>query len=105
MNALHLTTQVQTNSVFLTDGCRRSIKLNGYKGKGITFIHCSNRRIFLIQNRMMLLIILSMKEIGENNISDAQMGTIKSHLSKVSLQDYLHDIKLAPAWIQRKLTA
>lgn len=103
MNALNLTTQIQTNTVFLTDGCRRHIKLDGYKGNGITFIHCSNRRLFEIKNRRMLLIILSMKHIGENNLSVAHMDLIRGHLQNVSLQDYLHDIQLAPVWIQRKL--
>ena len=103
MNALNLSTQIQTNSVFLTDGCKRKIHLDGYKGAGITFVHCSNRRLFQVKNRTMLLIILSMKGIGERNLDVAQMETIKSQLGKITLQDYLHDIKLAPVWIQKKL--
>lgn len=105
MNALNLTTQMQTNSVYLTDGCRRHIALEGYKGNGITFIHSSNKRLFKIQNRWMLLIILSMIGIGENNINEAQLHLIKSHLVNISLQDYLQDIKLAPLWIQKKLVS
>ena len=103
MNALNLSTQIQTNSVFLTDGCKRKIHLDGYKGAGITFVHCSNRRLFQVKNKTMLLIILSMKGIGERNLDMAQMKIIKSQLGKITLQDYLHDIKLAPVWIQKKL--
>ena len=103
MNALNLSTQIQTNTVFLTDGCRRHINLEGYKGNGITFIHCSNHRLFDIKDRRMLLIILSMKGIGEKNLDGTRMDLIKSHLKHVSLQDYMHDIKLAPVWIQKKL--
>ena len=103
MNALNLSTQIQTNSVFLTDGCRRHIRLDGYKGEGITFVHSSNSRLFKIKNRRMLLIILSMMGMGENNIDGNKISLIKSHLETVSLQDYLHDIQYAPVWIQKKL--
>lgn len=103
INALNLSTQIQTNAVFLTNGCRRHIRLDGYKSNGIKFIHCSNHRLFDIKDRRMLLIILSMKGIGEKNLDEAKLNMIKSHLKNVSLQDYLHDIKLAPEWIQKKL--
>ena len=103
MNALNLSTQIQTNSVFLTDGCRRHINLDGYKGAGITFVHSSNSRLFKIRNRWMLLIILSMMGIGENNIDEDIISLIKSHLKTVSLQDYLHDIQFAPVWIQKRI--
>ena len=103
MNAMNLTTQIQTNTVFLTDGCRRHIKLDGYKGNGITFIHSSNKRLFKIRDRRMLLAILSMMGIGEKNMDGKKTQLIRSHLDSVSLLDYLHDIKFAPAWIQRKL--
>lgn len=103
MNAMNLSTQIQTNSVFLTDGCRRHIKLDGYKGAGITLVHSSNTRLFKIRNRRMLLIILSMMGIGENNIDGNKISLIKSHLETVSLQDYLHDIQFAPVWIRKKL--
>ena len=83
MNAMNLSTQIQTNSVFLTDGCRRHIRLNGYKGNG--------------------LIILSMSGIGERNLDEDRVRVIKSHLVSVSLQEYLHDIQFAPVWIQKKL--
>ena len=103
MNAMNLSTQIQTNSVFLTDGCRRHIRLNGYKGNGITFVHSSNSRLFKITNRRMLLIILSMIGIGERNLDEDRVRVIKSHLVSVSLQEYLHDIQFAPVWIQKKL--
>ena len=103
MNALNLSTQIQTNSVFLTDGCRRHIRLDGYKGNGITFVHSSNSRLFKITNRRMLLIILSMIGIGEKNMDEDRIRVIKSHLVSVSLQEYLHDIQFAPVWIRKRL--
>lgn len=103
MNSLNLSTQIQTNSVYLTDGCRRHIKLDGYKGNGITFVHSSNSRLFKIKDRRMLLIVLSMIGVGEKNMNGDKLRLVKSHLENVSMQAYLHDIQFAPVWIKKKL--
>ena len=51
----------------------------------------------------MLLVVLAMREIGENQLTDEQWNIIKTHLKQINKTDFNHDIKLAPVWIQEKL--
>ena len=55
---------------------------------------------FAYQSELMQLIVLAMREKGNGNLTDVEMARIIDLLSKVSQEDFKHDIKLAPTWVQ-----
>lgn len=101
LNWLGLSTQVAANAVFYTNGSSRKVKIGS--GRGITFIHTSDNRMLSFKSQLMLLVVLAMREIGEDGLTEEQWEIIKTHLKHVSKTDFNHDIKLAPIWIQEKL--
>ena len=98
LNALGLTTQVQTVVAFLTNGRARQIDLGN--GRHIKFFHSSSQRLFDYKSYRMILIIQAMTELGELGINDTVRAKLKEQLSLVSHNDFIHDIKLAPIWAQ-----
>ncbi len=98
LNALGITTQMQTVVAFLTNGRARQIDLG--QGKYIIFFHSSSQRLFQYKSYRMILIIQAMTELSENGITDDVRSTLKEQLSLVSEKDFIHDIKLAPIWAQ-----
>ena len=60
-------------------------------------------RTFAYQSQIMTLIVTAMREIGEGNVTDEQMGIVKTHLEKVNEEDFKHDIQLAPIWVRKAL--
>ena len=101
LNLLGLSTQVAANAVFYTNGSSRKVKIGS--GRGITFIHTSDNRMLSFKSQLMLLVVLAMREIGEDDLTEEQWEIIKTHLKHVSKTDFNQDIKLAPVWIQEKL--
>ena len=101
LNQLNLSTQVTANVVFFTNGSSRRINIGS--GRGITFVHTSDNKMLAFKSYLMLLITLSMREIGEQSLTDKHLDIIKEHLRNVKKSDYNHDIKLMPVWIQKKL--
>ena len=98
LNALGLTTQVQTVVAFLTNGRARQINLGD--GRYIHFFHSSSQRLFEYNSYRMILIIQAMTELGENGMTDDVLSILAEQLSLVSKRDFIHDIKLAPIWAQ-----
>lgn len=98
LNLLGLSTQV---AVFYTNGSSRKVKIGS--GRGITFIHTSDNRMLSFKSQLMLLVVLAMREIGKDDLTEEQWEIIKTHLKHVSKTDFNHDIKLSPVWIQEKL--
>lgn len=98
LNALGLTTQMQTVVAFLTNGRARQIDLG--EGRFIRFFHSSSQRLFDYKSYRMILIIQAMIELGESSISDEVRAKLKEQLSHVTEKDFIHDIKLAPIWAQ-----
>ena len=101
LNALGLTTQMQTVVAFLTNGRARQIDLG--EGRFIRFFHSSSQRLFDYKSYRMILIIQAMTELGEANINDSVRAKLKEQLSHVIEKDFIHDIKLAPIWAQTML--
>lgn len=98
LNALGLTTQVQTVVAFLTNGRARQIDLGN--GRYIKFFHSSSQRLFEYKSYRMILIIQAMTELGENGITEDVQSKLKEQVSMVAEKDFVHDIKLAPIWAQ-----
>jgi len=101
LNCLGLSTQVPANVVYLTDGSPRHIAIG--KGRGITFKHSSEMRLFCYRSNSMMLIVSAMRTIGEKQITEEQMSILTGYLQHVSDSDYNHDIRLAPIWVRRRL--
>ena len=98
LNWLGFSTQVPCNAVYWTDGTPRRIDIG--KGRGILFKHSTSMDNFAYQSELMQLIVLAMREKGNGNLTDAEMSRIIDLLSKVSQEEFKHDIKLAPTWVQ-----
>ena len=98
LNALGLTTQVQTVVAFLTNGRARQINLGD--GRYIHFFFFFSQRLFEYNSYRMILIIQAMTELGENGMTDDVLSILAEQLSLVSERDFIHDIKLAPIWAQ-----
>lgn len=98
LNALGLTTQVQTVVAFLTNGRARQINLG--EERYIKFFHSSSQRLFDYKSYRMILIIQAMTELGEAGITNDVRAKLKEQLELVSERDFIHDVKLAPIWAQ-----
>ena len=103
LNLLGLSTQVPANVVFVTDGSPRRVTVG--KGKGILFKHTSEMRNFAYQSQMIMLIVTAMREMGEGNITSEQLAIIKTHLEKVSPDEFQNDIQLTPIWVRKILNS
>ena len=103
LNMLGLSSQVPMNVIYVTDGAPRHISLG--KGKGITFQHTSEVKRLAFKSEVMSLIAAALREIGEENITPAQMSIVKKHLENVTEEELDHDIKLIPVWLRTKLLA
>lgn len=101
MILLGLSSQMPSDIVFVTDGSSRKVSLG--KGKSIMFKHTSEMRTFAYRSRLMLLIVMALREIGERNVTEQQMNIIKCHLKKVPANDFQKDILLAPIWVRKKM--
>ena len=101
LHMLGLTYQIPVNIVFLTDGSQRKINLG--KDRSILFKHTSEMRLFSFQSHIMLMIVMSMRAIGEANITKQQLDIIKKHLDHIPEHEFQSDIKLAPIWIRKIL--
>ena len=101
LNTLGLSTQVQANAVFVTDGAPRRIAVG--KGRGILFKHTSEARSLAYKSRLLMLIVSALREIGEGKATPQQLEIIKAHLSNVSQKELNTDIQLMPLWVRKLL--
>lgn len=98
LNKLGLSTQLQANVVYYTDGSPRRIKVGN--GRGILFKRSSEMKRFSFRNELMQLIVAAMREIGNGKVSDEELSKISVLVKNVSQADFIHDIALAPSWVQ-----
>jgi DNA-directed RNA polymerase subunit K/omega len=101
LNTLGLSTQVQANAVFITDGAPRRIAVGN--GRGILFKHTSAARSLAYKSRLLMLIVSALREIGEGKATPQQLEIIKSHLANVSQKELNTDIQLMPLWVRKIL--
>lgn len=96
LNALGLSTQVPMKIVLLTDGSPREIKV----GKRTIKFKKTTPKNLLAKGAISRLVIQALKEIGRNRQTAGEEEKIIELLKKENPQDLLHDIPLAPVWIQ-----
>ncbi|HCZ23179.1 MAG TPA: hypothetical protein DHU72_07355 [Rikenellaceae bacterium] len=84
---------------YLTDGAPRHICLS--KGRKIYFNHTSEVRMFDYCNETMQLVSSAIRTLGEDMIDAEKTRIIHEHLRTVPESDFLKDITLPPAWVQK----
>lgn len=101
-NMLGLSEQVPMNLVYLTNGSSRVIQLGAHTIKLKRVVP----KYFAIENRVLAILCLAMKSIGEQNISDEQMSRIRQIIAlEKDKADFSHDVQLMPLWINRIITS
>jgi hypothetical protein len=83
--------------VLLTDGSPREIKVGN---RTIKFKKTSPKILFS-RGKISKLVIQALKELGLNTQTEIEEEKILNLLKKENRQDLIHDIKLAPVWIQK----
>ncbi len=101
LNQLGLSTQVPGNAVYITNGARKKISLG--KGRSIVFRESNEFRLFDFKSKVMMLAVSAMRSIGDDKITDDILSVIRKIVRNVSPEMYEHDIRLAPAWVRKKL--
>ena len=96
LNALGLSTQVQMNLVYLTDGAARIINLGKRK---VIFKKVSPKNLAAI-GEISSLAIQALKKIGKDNVTENEKQIILKHLINEDKYRLEHDIRLAPEWIR-----
>lgn len=101
LNRLGLSTQLQANVVYYTNGSPRRINVGN--GRGILFKRTSEMKKFSFQNEVMQLIVAALREIGNGKVTEQEIKIIKERLALVNNADFNHDITLAPVWVKKLL--
>lgn len=101
MNILGLSTQLQANVVYYTDGSPRRVNVGN--GRGILFKKSNEMKRFAYKNELMQLIVAALREIGNGKVSEEEINIIKNRISEVNDAEFNKDIALAPAWVQKLL--
>lgn len=96
LNALGLSTQVPMNIVLLTDGSPRTIKI----GKRTIKFKKTTPKNLLAKGKISRLAIQALKELGNAKVSEQEVQKIIALLKNEDTQHLVHDIALAPVWIQ-----
>jgi hypothetical protein len=96
LNALGLSTQIPVNIVLLTDGAPRDIKV----GKRTIKFKKTTPRNLAAKGAISRLVIQALKTLGKDQITDDVKKQIALLLRREKYEDLVHDIRLAPAWMQ-----
>lgn len=96
LNVLGLSTQVPLNTVYLTDGSARTIKVGK---RTIKFKKTSPKNLSVL-GEISSLVIQALKEIGKENVTANEIHIVLKHLKKEKTKHLEHDINLAPEWIR-----
>lgn len=97
LNALGLSTQIPMRIVLLTDGSPREIKI----GKRTIKFKKTTPKNLLAKGKISRLVIQALKEIGNGQVTESEEAKIIKLLKEEDQKDLIHDIGLAPVWIQK----
>jgi len=96
LNVLGLSTQVQMNVVYLTDGTARRLKVGN--GKGILFKHTAPKNL-AFKSKTAMYITSALKELGQSGVTQEHKAKIKELLQEEDKEKVLTDAALIPSWI------
>ena len=98
LNILGLSTQVPMNYTYLTTGSERTVKL---ANRQVTFKRGVPKN-FCYETRLIALLVQALKALKQENVTDNELQTINSLISKEPNKDSLmRDVDLMPAWMKR----
>ncbi len=89
------------NVVYYTDGSPRNIRIGN--GRGLLFKRTTDMKRFAYNDETMQLIVSAFREIGNGKVSEKDKKIISKRIKMVRDEDYIHDLTLAPAWVQKIL--
>ena len=97
-NRLGFSTQVPMNSIFLTTGAGRKLKLGS---RTVTLKHGAPKN-FAFRGRLMPELVQALRNIGEDNITNEDEIRIGQLLAETPETDTIeHDLLLAPVWMRQ----
>jgi hypothetical protein len=96
LNMLGLSTQVQMNAVYLTDGTTRQLKIGN--GKGILFKHTAPKNL-AFRSKLAMYITFALKELGQNGVTEEHKKRIHKLLKGEEKERVYADVALIPDWI------
>ena len=97
-NRLGFSTQVPMNTIFLTTGSGRKLKLGN---RTVTLKHGAPRN-FAFRGKLMQELVQALRSMGENNITKEDEGQIAKLLAETPEKDTIgHDLLLAPVWMRQ----
>lgn len=100
-NMLGLSTQIPTNSVYLTTGSARTIAIGN---RNVVFRRCTPKN-FAFKGKLMPVLVQAMKSIGQSNITDNHIARISELLREhPETETFEADLQLAPIWIKKILS-
>jgi hypothetical protein len=102
LNILGFSTQVPMNAVYITNGAKRKVQVGE---RNIVFKNVVQKN-FQFKGKLLPLIIIALKELGENQITDEIKNKISKLLSESNAEErttIMHDLYLSPVWIKELL--
>ena len=96
LNILGLSTQVQMNVVYLTDGTARRLTVGN--GKGILFKHTAPRNL-AFRSRTAMYITFALKELGQDGVTQEHIDRIRELVKAEKREVIFADAALIPSWI------
>jgi len=97
-NRLGFSTQVPMNTIFLTTGSGRKLKLGN---RTVTLKHGAPKN-FAFRGRLMPELVQALRSIGEHNITqdvEARIGQLFTETPETDTIEY--DLLLAPVWMRQ----
>ena len=102
LNILGFSTQVPMNAVYITNGAKRKVNVGE---RNIIFKNAVQKN-FQFKGRVLPLIIIALKELGEKNVTEEIKNKITKLISESNEEDrktMFCDLYLSPVWIKELL--
>ena len=102
LNILGFSTQVPMNAVYITNGAKRKVKV----GERIIIFKNVVQKNFQFKGKLLPLIIIALKALGESHVTDEIKNKIAKLVSESNTEErttMIHDLYLAPVWIKELL--
>ncbi len=102
LNILGFSTQVPMNAVYITNGAKRKVKIGE---RNIVFKNAVQKN-FQFKGKLLPLIIIALKELGESRVTDDIKNKIVKLVSESNIEEritMMHDLYLSPVWIKELL--
>lgn len=96
-NIIGLSTQVPMNLSYITTGSTRTVNI----GKRKIILRHAAPKNFEAKGTVVPLLIQGMKEIGKENLSEAEYDVIRKFIDSHPDPHLQEDLQLAPVWIQQ----